>query len=91
MCQNNSAKIYSEKILTVCNAVYFRLCIDLMHITQPVTAEDMMAPITRGMLNETVHCIVMNQLNMSRVLTKGDLMHLRDALYSERHHLIMDP
>ena len=23
----------------VCNAVYFRLCIDLMHITPPVTAE----------------------------------------------------
>ena len=37
--QNNSAKIYSEKILTVCTAVYFRLCIDLMHITPPVTAE----------------------------------------------------
>ena len=34
-----SAKIYSEKNLTVCNAVYFRLCIDLMHITAPVTAE----------------------------------------------------
>ena len=34
--QNNSAKIYSE----VCNAVHFRLCIDLMHnITPPVTAE----------------------------------------------------
>ena len=29
----------SKKILTVCNAVYFRLCIDLMHITPPVTAE----------------------------------------------------
>ena len=29
-----------KKILTwVCNAVYFRLCIDLMHITPPVTAE----------------------------------------------------
>ena len=36
--QNNSAKIYSEKILTVYTAVYFQLCIDLMHITPPVTA-----------------------------------------------------
>ena len=34
-----SAKIYSEKIVTVCNAVYFRFCIDLMHILPPVTAE----------------------------------------------------
>ena len=39
VCQSNSAKIYPEKILTVCNAVYFRLCIDLMHITPSVTAE----------------------------------------------------
>ena len=39
VCQNNFVKINSEKILTVCNAVYFRLCIDLMHITPPVTAE----------------------------------------------------
>ena len=40
MRQNNSTKIYSEKILTrVCNAVYFRLCIYLMHITPQVTAE----------------------------------------------------
>ena len=28
-----------KKILTVCNAVYFRLCIDFMHIIPPVTAE----------------------------------------------------
>ena len=28
-----------KKHLTVCNAVYFRLCINLTHITQPVTAE----------------------------------------------------
>ena len=28
-----------EKIITVCNAVYFRLCIDMMHILPPVTAE----------------------------------------------------
>ena len=39
MCQNKSAKIYSEKIITVCNAVLFRLCIDLMHILPPVTVE----------------------------------------------------
>ena len=32
-------KCIPKKILTVCNAVYFRLCIDLMHITPPVTAE----------------------------------------------------
>ena len=39
MRQGNSAKIYSEKILMgVCNAVYFRLCIDLMHINPPDTA-----------------------------------------------------
>ena len=29
----------SEKNITVCDAVYFRLCIDLMHILPPVTAE----------------------------------------------------
>ena len=28
-----------KKIIAVCNAVYFRLCIDLMHILPPVTAE----------------------------------------------------
>ena len=28
-----------KEIITVCNAVYFRLCIDLMHILPPVTAE----------------------------------------------------
>ena len=39
VCQNKSANIYSEKIITVYNAVYFRLCIDLMHILPPVTAE----------------------------------------------------
>ena len=38
VCEKNG-KIYSEKILTgVCNAVYFRFCIDLIHITPPVTA-----------------------------------------------------
>ena len=37
--QNNFAESYSEKIITVCNAVYFRLYIDLMHILPPVTAE----------------------------------------------------
>ena len=39
VCQNKSATIYSEKVITVCNAVFFRLCIDLMHILPPVTAE----------------------------------------------------
>ena len=39
MCQKNFVKIYSEKIITVCNAVYLRLCIDLTHITPAVTAE----------------------------------------------------
>ena len=39
VCQNKSAKIYSEKNKAVRNAVYFRLCIDLMHILPPVTAE----------------------------------------------------
>ena len=36
-----TARIYSEKknVTGVCNAMYFRLCIDLMHITPPVTAE----------------------------------------------------
>ena len=28
-----------KKIITVCNAVYFRLCIELMHFLPPVTAE----------------------------------------------------
>ena len=32
LSQNKSAKIYSDNIITVCNAVYFRLCIDRMHI-----------------------------------------------------------
>ena len=35
VCQSNSAKIYSEKNVTE----YFRLCIDLMHINPPDTAE----------------------------------------------------
>ena len=35
-----TATNYSEKNLTgVCNPMYFWLCIDLMHITPPVTAE----------------------------------------------------
>ena len=29
----------TKNLTRVCNAVYFRLCIDLMHITPPVTAE----------------------------------------------------
>ena len=29
----------SPKKLLLCNAVYFRLCIDLMHITPPLTAD----------------------------------------------------
>ena len=37
--KKKTANIYSEKNLTVCTAVYFRLCIDLMHITPKVTAE----------------------------------------------------
>ena len=39
VCQNKSAKMYSEEIITVYNAVYFRLCTDLMHILPPVTAK----------------------------------------------------
>ena len=40
MCQDKFAKISYEYILTgVCNAVYFRLCIDLMHILPQVTAK----------------------------------------------------
>ena len=38
-------------ITGVCNPFYFRLCIDLMHINPPVTAEGSMAPSTRGLLN----------------------------------------
>ena len=39
VCQNNSAKIYSEKIsaVHVCHAVFFRLCTD--PIPPPVTVE----------------------------------------------------
>ena len=41
VCQNNFVKIYSEKFLRrVCNAVYSRSCIDLMHNLPPVTAEE---------------------------------------------------
>ena len=39
VCQNKFAKIYSEKIKAVCNAVFFLLRIDLTHILPPVTAE----------------------------------------------------
>ena len=35
-----------KKILTVCNAVYFRLKIELMHITPPDTAEGYDALVT---------------------------------------------
>ena len=42
-CVKITAKIYSEKkkkhLTGVCNPVYFQLCIDLMNITPPVTAE----------------------------------------------------
>ena len=31
--------IYFENIITVCNAVFFRLCIDLINILPPVTTE----------------------------------------------------
>ena len=35
------AKIYSEKnLMGVCNLVYFWTCIDLIHITPPVTAKE---------------------------------------------------
>ena len=40
-----------EKIITVCNAVYFHLCIDLMHILPPLQPRDSMAHITRGLPN----------------------------------------
>ena len=36
---NIFGQIYSEKKKKKRNAVYFQLCIDLMHITPPVTAE----------------------------------------------------
>ena len=39
VCQNNSSKIFYEKSKGICSAVYFRLGIDLKHITPPVTAE----------------------------------------------------
>ena len=43
LCVKITAKIYSEKNLTLeeggMYSGYFRLCIDLMHITPPVTAE----------------------------------------------------
>ena len=35
----NLLRSVPKKIITVCNAVYFRLCINLMHILPPVTAE----------------------------------------------------
>ena len=39
LCVKITAKIFSEKNLTwLCNLVYFWLCINLMHITPPVTA-----------------------------------------------------
>ena len=40
LCLKITAKVYSEKyIMGVCNAVYFRICIDLMHINPPDTVE----------------------------------------------------
>ena len=38
----------TENLTLLCNALYFRLCIDLMHITPPVTAEgyDIIPPVT---------------------------------------------
>ena len=72
MCQNNSAKICFEKILTgLCNPAYFRLCIDLMHITPPVTPEGLMAPITRGMPNALNLC---RPTQVETVLL-GNLLH----------------
>ena len=56
MCVKITAKIYYEKSNGVCNAVYFRLCIDLMHNIPPVQPRDrdMMAPITQGVPNAFV-------------------------------------
>ena len=67
--QNNTAKIYSEKILTVCYAVYFQLCIDLMHIAPSVTAEGFNVPITRGVAN--VSCNWWS--NMNRIDTQPEI------------------
>ena len=55
LCAKITAKIYSEKNQAgICNPMYFRFCIDLMHITPSVTAEGYpMAPIIRGMPNVT--------------------------------------
>ena len=39
LCQENSAKIYSETNSKGGNAVFFRLCIGLMHITPPITGK----------------------------------------------------
>ena len=48
VCQNNSAKINSEKKICGNNAVYFRLCIDLMYITPLVTAEGYDGTLSRS-------------------------------------------
>ena len=53
VCQNNSTKIHSEKNITECIAVYFRLCIDLMHII-------MMALITRGVPDDAFIDVFVN-------------------------------
>ena len=52
LCVKKTAKIYSEKNVTgVCNPVYFRLCIDLMHITPPISAEGFDGSHHRGIPN----------------------------------------
>ena len=52
VCQNKSSKIYLlKKIQTVCNAVYFRLCTNLMYIPHQLQPRDSMAPSIRGLPN----------------------------------------
>ena len=81
MCQSNSAKIYSEKILTgVCDAVYFRLCIDLIILINQIQLRDMMAPITRGMPNDRLNeraCVVSHD-----VFGSGQDDHSRQICYT---------
>ena len=44
--------LFGKNNITICNAVYFWLCVDLMHITPPVTAEGYDGSrITQGMPN----------------------------------------
>ena len=71
LCVKITARIYSEKNLTgLCNPVYVLLCIRLIHVTPPVTAEGFDGSHhSRYIPNEEVRC----RYGIGRVVTNGIL------------------